>query len=88
MIYWQCLLKAFENRNGKFLRFLLSSHLRSSVKNGTLKILQNSQENMLQAGNFIKKESSTQVFPYEFSESFKITFFSEQLRTTGSEFYK
>ena len=81
-------MKTFENHNGKFLRFLLSSHLRSSVKNGTLKILQISQENMLQGGNFIKKESSTQVFPCEFNESFKNTFFSEQLRTTAAEFYK
>ena len=45
VIYCQCVLKAFENRNGKLLRFFLSSHLRSSVKKGILKISLNSQEN-------------------------------------------
>ena len=34
---------------------------------------------------FIKKETSTQVFPSEFCEIFKSTYFVEYLRTTASE---
>ena len=34
---------------------------------------------------FIKKESLAQVFPYEFCEISKNTFFAEHLRTTASE---
>ena len=45
VIYYQSFLKAFENQHGKLLRFLRSSHLRSSIKKVFLKILQNSQEN-------------------------------------------
>ena len=45
VIYWQCFLKAFENQNGKLLRFFWSSHLRSSVEYGILKSSQNSQVN-------------------------------------------
>ena len=49
VIYCQSFLKAFENGNntqhGKLLRFLWSSHLRSSIKKVFLKISQNSQEN-------------------------------------------
>ena len=36
------------------------------------------------ACNFIKKESLSQVFSYEFCEISKNTFFTEQLRTTAS----
>ena len=35
--------------------------------------------------NFIKKETLTQVFSYEFCEIFKSTFFTEHLWTTASE---
>ena len=44
VIYCQCFLKAFENRNGKLL-FFRSNHLKSSVKKGFLKISQISQKN-------------------------------------------
>ena len=37
------------------------------------------------ACNFIKKEALAQVFPYEFCEISKNTFFAEHLRTTASE---
>ena len=40
VICCQCFLKAFENRNGKLLRFFWSSHPRSFVKKCILKILQ------------------------------------------------
>ena len=87
VIYWQCFLKAFENWNGKLLRFFWSSHLRSSVKKGILKISQNSQESTcvgvsilinLHASSlqlYQKKETPTQVFSCEFSEIFKNPFF-------------
>ena len=49
VIYSQSFLKNFENGNntqhGKLLRFLRSSHLRSSIKKVFLKISQNSLEN-------------------------------------------
>ena len=45
VIYCQCFLKPFENRNGKLLRFFRSRHLRSSVKKGILEISQNWQGN-------------------------------------------
>ena len=62
-----------------------------------LEISQNSQENtcvrasfliklQAQACNFIKKETLTQVFPYEFCEISKSTFFTEHLRATASGF--
>ena len=61
-----------------------------------LQISQNSQENIcakdsflikLQASgcNFIKKDSLTQVFSYEFCEIFKNTFSTEHLQTAASE---
>ena len=93
-------LRAFENRNGKLLRFLWSSHLRSSVRKSILKISQNSQENTCIGVSFLinlhasglqlyqKKETPTQVFSCEFSKIFKNTFFSEHLRKTASEFHK
>ena len=80
-------LRAFENRNGKLLRFLWSSHLRSSVRKSILKISQNSQENTCVGVSFLinlhasglqlyqKKETPTQVFSCEFSEIFKNPFF-------------
>ena len=63
-----------------------------------LKILQNSLENTcarvsllkkLQAFgcSFIKKETLVQVFSCEFRETFKNTFFTEDLRATASVFY-
>ena len=100
VIYCQCFLKAFENRNGKLLRHFWSSHLRSSVKKGILKISRSSQENTCVGVSILinwhssglqlyqKKETPTQVFSVEFSEIFKNTFYSEHLRTTASEFYK
>ena len=39
---------------------------------------------MCQACNFIEKETSTQVFSYEFCEVFKKTFFTKHLWTTAS----
>ena len=36
------------------------------------------------ARNFIKEDSATQVFFYEFSESFKNIFFKEQLQATAT----
>ena len=104
VIYCQSFLKAFENGNntqhGKLLRFLWSSHLRSSIKKLFLKISQNSQENTcvgvsilikftcLRPATLSKKDTPTQVFSCEFSEFFRTLFFSEHLRTTASEFYK
>ena len=41
----ECFLKAFENRHGTLLRFLCSSHLKSSMEKMFLRISQNSQEN-------------------------------------------
>ena len=100
VIYCQRFLKAFEDRNGKLLRFFWSSHLRSSLKKGVLKVSQNSQENTC-VGVYIlinlhapdlqlhqKKGTPTQVFSWEFNEIFNNTFFSEHLRATPSEFYK
>ena len=63
-----------------------------------LKISQNSQENtcartslliklQAEAGNFVKKETLTQVFSYEFCEVFRNTFFTEHLWTTASEIW-
>ena len=59
-----------------------------------LEISRNSQENtcarvsflikLPEACNFIKKETLTQVFSYEFCEIFKSTFLTEHLRTTAS----
>ena len=42
----------------------------------------------LQTGNFIKKETPTQVFSCDFFEIFKSAYFGEQLRTTASGDYK
>ena len=58
-----------------------------------LKISQNSQENtcarvsFLQSEvcNFITKDTLAQVFSCEFCEIFKNIFFTEHLRTTGSD---
>ena len=61
-----------------------------------LEISQNSQENTcarisflikLQACNFIKKETLTQVFSCEFCEIFKNTFFTEHLWTIASKIW-
>ena len=53
------------------------------LQKGVLKILQNSQENtyavvsfLIKDCNFIKKETTTQMFSCYFSETFKDTFFS------------
>ena len=58
-----------------------------------LEILQDLQENtcarasflirLQVSGNFIKKETLAQVFPCEFFEISKNTFFTEQLRATA-----
>ena len=40
---------------------------------------------MPEAGNFIKKEALAQVFPCEFCEISKSTFFAEHLWATASE---
>ena len=42
---------------------------------------------VFQACNFGKKETLAQVFPCEFCEIFKNTFYTEHLRTTASEPY-
>ena len=68
---------------------------RCSVKKEFLEISQNSQENTCvrisfliklkaKACNFIKKETLTQVFPCEFFEISKNTFFAEHIWTTDS----
>ena len=58
-----------------------------------LKISRNSQKNTcvggsfltkFQACNFIKKETSTQMFSCEFFEMFRNTFFTEHLRMSAS----
>ena len=45
VIYCQCFLKPFQNRNGKLLWFFRSRNLKSSVKKGILEISQNWQGN-------------------------------------------
>ena len=61
-----------------------------------VEIWQNSQENTcarasflikLQAYNFIKKETLTQVFSCEFCKIFKNTYFTEHLWTTASKVF-
>ena len=42
------------------------------------------KKSFLKACNFIKKETLTQVFPCEFCEISKNTFFTEHLRATVS----
>ena len=73
-----------------------SSHQRCSMKKVFLEISQNSQENTcarasflikLQAYNFIKKETLTQVFSCEFCKIFKNTYFTEHLWTTASKVF-
>ena len=59
------------------------------------KISRNSQENTCDRAsfliklqtNFIKKETLTQVFSFEFCEIFKNTFFTEHLPTTASVYH-
>ena len=96
VIYWQCFLKAFENRNGKLL-FFRSNHLKSSVKKSFLKISQISQENTCVRVYFNKftclrlatlsKETLTYVFSCEFSEIFKNTFFFFFVRRPPDNFF-
>ena len=80
-------------------RVFKNSHRRCSVKKVFLKISQNSQENTSaevsfqyncrpQACNFIKKETPTQVFPREFCETFKNTFFTKHFRAAASECFE
>ena len=66
-----------------------------SVRKVLLKISQNPQENTcvrvsvlmkLQACNFIKKEALAQVFPCEFCEISKNTFFTEHLWEVASDY--
>ena len=53
-----------------------SSHPEVFCEKGVLKNVSKFRESYEpQACNFIKKETLTQVFPYEFSEIFKNTFF-------------
>ena len=77
---WKLVYPPFQIRVSLFR----SSHLRCSVKEVFLEISQNAQENTcvrasllikLQACNFIKKETLTQVFSCEFCEIFKSNFF-------------
>ena len=63
-----------------------------SLKEVFLKIYQNSQENTCGrvsfrdgAGNFIKKEALAQVFPWEFCEIFKNTFFNRAPPVAASD---
>ena len=52
-------------------------------------MLQNSKENTCarpQVSNFIKKESLTQAFSYEFCKIFRNNFFTEHIQSTASEF--
>ena len=42
----------------------------------------------LQAGNFVKNATLTQVLSCEYCEIFKITYLEEQLRVNASEFQK
>ena len=76
----------------KRLKYVLSrgSHQRCSAKINVLNFAKNSQESIFvgvsfliklqaAAGNFIKKEALSQVFPCEFRESFKNIFFTEHL---------
>ena len=54
------------------------------VEKVLLEILKNSQKNTCK---FIKKETLTQVFSYEFYEISKNTFFTEHLLVTDSDYF-
>ena len=57
--------------------------------NATLKILQNSLAtwfNSPEVCNFIEKEALAQVFPCEFWQIFKNTYFEKHLRTAASNY--
>ena len=54
------------------------------VEKVVLEILKNSQKNTCK---FIKKETLTQVFSYEFYEISKNTFFTEHLLVTDSDYF-
>ena len=45
-------------------------------------------ESLLEACNFIKKETLAQVLSSQFCEIFQNTFFTEHLRTTASAFWR
>ena len=65
-----------------------SNQRRCSVKKGVLKnflVLQ--QNTCVEACNFIKKETLTQMFSSELCESFRNTSFTEHLRETASVCY-
>ena len=68
------------------------------LKNASCNISQNSQENtcvwvsfsiklQAEACNFFKRETLAQAFSCEFCKIFTNTFFTDNLRTTTSEFY-
>ena len=67
----------------------MSVLLTDAATGGVLTKSQISQENtfvgcLLKACNFIKKETSTQVFSCEYCDTFKNTYFEEHLRTAAS----
>ena len=67
-----------------------SNHWRCSVKKGIPKNFAKFVGKCLYWSlffcNFIKKETPTQVFSYEFSEIFKNIFFTKHLRATASAY--
>ena len=87
---WSHLLKKSLIENFIFCAVRCTSETvvqRCSVKKMFLKISQNSQENTCvgicyspNACNFIKRETSTQVFSWEFCETFKNIFFIKHRR--------
>ena len=62
-----------------------NSHRRCSVRKGILRNFEKSQENTC-ACNFIKIEALAQVFPHEFCEISKNTFFAEHVWATASKY--
>ena len=81
-------------QHGKLLRFLWSSHMRSAMKDMFLKI---SQENICTGVAIVINLHASGLQLYQkrrlwrrcfLGNSAKSTFFSEDLQTTASEFYK
>ena len=63
-----------------------SSHRRFSPRKGVLRnFVKFTGKQMCQACNFIKKKTLAQVFPCEFCETSKSTFFTEHLWATASD---
>ena len=91
-IFQPCLQSCLNNRFPvRILNCFRSSHRRCSLKKGVPKIFAKFAGKHLcqslifnKVANFIKKETLTLVFSYEFCEIFKNTFFTEHLRATTS----